>query len=126
MLHGIQLEDNDIPANPVHITSVDLTVQSIRNRLSAIVGDWFLDLRDGIAYDRFLSRRVVPQEALRAQVRNRLRGSYGVQEVTSVQSSTEGNRITVTARAVVEDQQLTIEVEAPRGGNVQPAFIMIS
>jgi hypothetical protein len=63
-------------------SGIDQTRQTILNRFKFFLGEWFLDLREGVPYYRDILGKNTDPEVARSVFRNVLRTTPGVLEIT--------------------------------------------
>jgi hypothetical protein len=127
MSYDVQLtDDHDIPARTTHISGVEFTRQRLLVKLRTFAGEWFLDTRRGLPWFAWKQQKPLDQTAVRSRVRQAIRTTPGVIDVTSLQTSLSGGTFTLSARVLVEDQELALSMESPiSGGNAQPVTITV-
>ena len=78
--------------------------QSVKSRLLLILGEWFLDINEGVPWRSILGRKPIDTVAIETAMRNRILGTEGVVAITAFSLSfdpiTRKATISVTVQTI--------------------------
>lgn len=81
--------------SPFLINTPETVAQAIKTRMRLMVGEWFLDTREGLDLERILGYRT--QGTRDFEIKRRILDTQGVLSLDSYSSQVEGRNFTVTA-----------------------------
>lgn len=124
----IQLTDGDLPEVSRFVTGIPLVLQRVQIRLRTFLGEWVLDIAQGLPYLAWRAQKPPDLPAIAARVRAELATTPGVVRVDRCTASLEVTTrlVRVEAQAVITDgttAAASAELIIEMGGNTSPAII---
>lgn len=118
----------DLPAEPRHVSGVDLVAQRLALVLRTARGEVVLDRFAGLPLLDWRSRKPAPLVEIDATLRSVISSTPGVVRVSSLTTThdTATRTVSVDATLMVDDGRGTLQAVAVRGslaGNATPAVI---
>lgn len=94
-----------------HIDSPEAVAQAVKTRLALLAGEWFLDLTEGTPWAARVWGKHV-RDTYDPLLRRRILETEGVREITSYESSFDGETRTLTVAATIDTVYGAVTVTA--------------
>jgi hypothetical protein len=108
-------EENDLEIRDFDlqlIDSIDQVVQNLKIRLKFILGEWYLDITQGIPYYEDIFIKSPNQITVETVFKNEILSTDTVEEITRFRSNFQPNlrEFNMIFSVIVEDQELEVSV----------------
>lgn len=92
-------DDGDLPPSGQFVSDTDMYIQALKIRLAQGLGEWALDLTQGLPFDRWIESNVPPLDEARLLYFEEISSADGVQRVENfkVQYNSRSRAVEVTA-----------------------------
>lgn len=104
----------DLPAFSRHVSGMAVIAQRVRVRLTTLLGNWPLDVEEGIDWISIMGQKPVDTEAISATLVLEMLDTPGVVGVVDIEFGQTGTVFEMTATLQTEfEEDLPVVIEAP-------------